>query len=86
MSIISTVNASFNIPITEDELVELIKKKKFNKKWSAHIFAFFSDVPVQDIVKFAIKHRIPLEDIKKYYEQHVKNYYPNKELEDIFVY
>lgn len=86
MGIINTVNASFKINISEKILVKLIKEKKIEKKWSAHIYAFFSDVPVQDIVKFAIKYQIPLGVIKKYYEKYVKNYFPNKQLEDIFVY
>lgn len=86
MGILTTVNSSFNVHITEKVLVKLLKKKKIEKKWAPHIYAFFSDVPVQDIVKFALKHKIPLEEIKKYYEEYIKNYYPNKQLEDIFVY
>lgn len=86
MCIINTVNSSFNVHINEKMLVKLIKKKKFEKKWSAHIFVFFSDVPVQDIVKFALKNKISLEEIKEYYEKYIKNYFPNKYLEDIFVY
>ncbi len=74
-----------NISITERVLVELIKKKKFDKKWAGHIYAFFTDVPVQDIVRFAIEHKISLSKIRSYYEKFIKEYFPNKELEDIFV-
>jgi hypothetical protein len=80
----TTVNISLKHPATEKKLSAIIKSGETDEKYLAHIFALFSDVPVSDILAFAEKYDISLTAIKKYYLDHVKKYYPNVELEEVF--
>lgn len=80
----TTINISLKYPVTEKKLSEIIKSGKTEEKYLAHIFAFFTDVPVPDILVFIKKYGISLSLIKKYYVKHVKKFYPNTELENVF--
>lgn len=80
----TTVNISLKYPVTENKLAAIIKSGETEEKYLAHIFALFADVPVSDLLAFAGKYDISLQVIKKYYLKHVKKYYPNHELEEVF--
>ena len=82
----TTVNQSLKYPATEEKLAGMIKSGKKEDKYIAHIFALFSDVPVQDIIAFCYKHDINLMIMEKYYNKYVKHLYPNHELEEVFAY
>lgn len=82
----TTVNISLKYPAAEKKLSAIIKSGKTEEKYLSHIFALFSDVPVQDILAFAEKFDISLPVIKTYYLKHVKKYYPNHELEEVFTF
>ena len=82
----TTVNISLKYPVTEKKLSALIKSGKTEEKYLSHIFALFADVPVPDILAFAEKFDIRLPVIKTYYLKHVKKYYPNHELEEVFTF
>lgn len=79
-----TVNISLKYPATEKKLSAIIKSGKTEEKYLAHIFALFTDVPVADLLVFTEKHGISLKVIQKFYDKHVKKYYPNHELEEVF--
>lgn len=80
----TTVNISLKYPATEKKLSAIIKSGKTEEKYLSHIFALFSDVPVTDLLAFAEKFDISLPVIKAYYLKHVKKYYPNHKLEEVF--
>ncbi len=85
-TVATTVNISFKYPISEEKLCALIKTGKIEAKYAAHMFAFFTDVPVPDIVNFVKKFSIPMSALQQYYKKYVKPFYPNKTLEEVFVY
>ncbi len=68
------------------KLSAIIKSGKTEEKYLSHIFALFTDVPVTDILAFAEKFDISLPVIKTYYLKHVKKYYRNHELEEVFTF
>ncbi len=80
----TTVNISLKYPATEKKLSAIIKSGETEEKYLAHIFALFTDVPIPDILAFAEKYDVSLPVIWKYYLKHVKKYYPNHELEEVF--
>ncbi len=80
----TTVNISLKYSVNEKKLSEIIKSGEIEKKYLAHIFAFFADVPVPDMMAFIKKYDISQSLIKKYYFKHVKKFYPNAELENVF--
>jgi hypothetical protein len=46
----------------------------------------FTDVPASDSLAFIKKYDISLPAIKKYYFKHIKKFYPNTELENVFTF
>jgi hypothetical protein len=82
----TTVNISMRYPVSEKKLSEIIKSGKTDNKYLAHIFALFTDVPASDFLAFIKKYDISLPTIKKYYFKHVKKFYPNAELENVFTF
>ncbi len=66
-----------------EELAWLLRNGISDEKYAVQIFNFFADVPLQDIASFARKHRIPDEVLLNYYENFVKDLYPNPELEEM---
>lgn len=81
-TVLTTVNINVKTPITEETLVSLIKNMEFDDKWIAHIFNFFTDVPLPDFVFFCKIHSIDMKKIKAYYDKYVSAYYSNKSLEE----
>ncbi len=71
MIVYSTVNASLKDPISEEELADILRTGKFGEDSAPYVNAFFTDVPVQDIVRFAREYKIPLEHLKDYYEKNI---------------
>lgn len=47
------------------------------------IYNFFTDVPLEDIMRFVIKYKIDENILLQYYESFVKELYPNRELEEM---
>ena len=84
MIVYMTINAPFSDMLSEKKLAAILKSGKMPAAWSAQISAFFTDVPVQDIMRFSMKYGVSIDRIKTYYEKHVKKLYVNRELEDMF--
>jgi len=82
----TTVNISMRYPVSEKKLSEIIKSGKTDNKYLAHIFALFTDVPAPDFLAFIKKYDISMPAIKKYYCKHIKKFYPNAELENVFTF
>ena len=55
---LTTINASLNIPINEDELVDIFKTGQFQNKWTAHVSIFYNEVPVDVLKAFVIENHI----------------------------
>lgn len=79
----TTINSQTINCLKEEELARMLKNTEFDEKYAVQIFNFFTDVPLQDIAKFAMRHRIPDETLLRYYETIVKELYPNPELEEM---
>ncbi|MEW5763190.1 MAG: hypothetical protein AB1776_08335 [Bacillota bacterium] len=43
---------------------------------------FFTDVPLRAIVEFLERHGLSVEDLREYYRKHIKDVYPNRDLEE----
>lgn len=80
----ATINAQTVGYLSEEELAKMIATRDFKKEYAVQIYNFFTDVPLQDIVRFAIKHGINESILIEYYNIYVKDYYSNKELEAMF--
>jgi hypothetical protein len=83
MTIETTINAQTKDYLREEDLARLLENGVFDEEYTVQIFNFFTDVPLQDIVRFAKKHRISDEVLLRYYETFVKGLYPNPELEEM---
>lgn len=79
----TTINSQTVKYLREDELARMLKRAEFDEKYAVQSFNFFTDVPLQDIAKFAMRHRIPDEALLRYYETFMKELYPNPELEEM---
>lgn len=79
----TTINAQTINYLTEKELAEMIIRHEFKKEYAVQIYNFFTDVPLQDIVRFIIKYNIDENVLAEYYETYIKEYYTNRELEAI---
>jgi hypothetical protein len=82
----TTINAQTANYLSEQSLAKLIKELKFDKEYSVQIFNLYTDVPLQEIVRFITEHGISDADFFAYYKLFVKKYYPNPELEEMFDY
>ena len=80
----STVNSSLKSALEEDTLAKIIISGELPAKYFAHLCAFFTDVPVSAIMKFINRYGIELKMLENYYYKHIKKYYPNYDLEDVF--
>lgn len=72
--------------IDEETLTKIIKSGEMNDYYFAHLCAFFTDVPVPAIIKFAKQFNITIDELKSYYEKHIKDIYPNRDLEEVFIF
>lgn len=48
------------------------------------MYVLFTECPLQDILKWCKAYQITISDLKEYYEQFIKPYYVNPELEEFF--
>ncbi len=81
----STVNSLLKSALDEDALAEIIRSGELPVKYFAHLCAFFTDVPVSAIMKFINRYGIELKTLENYYYKHIREYYPNHDLEDVFL-
>ncbi len=79
------VNKSFRNYISERKLARLIKAAKFLPEYKERMLILFTEVSPTLIYKFAMEHKIPLKDLKIYYEKFIKPLCKNEKLEDIFL-
>lgn len=79
----TTINAQTINYLKEEELARMLKNTEFDEKYVVQIFNFFTDVPLQDIARFAMRYQISDEALLRYYETFVKKLYPNPELEEM---
>ncbi len=84
MSLLTTVNSAFKVSLSEEVLAGFLKADIFPKDFSEHIYTFFTEVPPSGIFRFILKYNISLNQLKAYYERHIKPIYRNKALEEIF--
>lgn len=85
-SLFSIVNISVKKPISENRLAAIIRSGLFKAKYCAHIFSFFTDVPLNIILAFIRKHRLSPAKVARYYEKNVKKFYRNAAFEDYLKY
>jgi len=86
VNISTTINAQTKIILAPEKLAEFIHGQVFPNEYTAQIFNFYMDCPIQDISAFAAQYHISDMDLKKYYESYIKDYYINWELEDMLSY
>jgi len=79
----TTLNAQTVNYLTERELADMIKNQEFKEEFSVQIYNFFTDVPLEDIMRFVIRYKIDENILLQYYESFVKELYPNRELEEM---
>lgn len=84
MSLVTTVNSAFKVSLSEEELAEFLKSGIFPKDFSEHLYTFFTEVPPSAIFRFILKYNISINQLKAYYERHIKPIYRNRALEEIF--
>lgn len=86
MTVRSTVNAPFRKCLPEEKLAEILNSGRENPEYRFHIQVFFSEVPVIKIIEFAREYGISLKKLKQYYLNHIKELFPNPELEEALRY
>jgi hypothetical protein len=86
MGAVVTINCAYRKGITEEKLVDLIKKQEFPEGYplSEQVEVFFSEVPTATVVSFCKKHGISIEELKSYYEKYIKPKFRNEELEELW--
>ncbi|MGB9976900.1 hypothetical protein [Thermovenabulum sp.] len=83
MIVETTINAQTKNYLKERQLADMIKNMKFDEDYIVQIFNFFTDVHPQDMVKFMVKYGITEKELISYYENFIKEYYPNKYIEEL---
>jgi hypothetical protein len=66
----------------EGELASLLRKGELDQEYSVQVANFFTDVPLRAIVEFLERHGLSVEDLREYYRKHIKDVYPNRDLEE----
>lgn len=79
----TTVNAQTREFLCSEELARLIKEGRFDGRFAVQIYNFFTDLPLQDVARFAVKYGITDEELLRYYGKFVKGIYTNPELEEM---
>jgi len=79
----TTINGQSRTYLSETELAKYIQKLIFPDEYMTQILNFFTDVPTQDIEKFAARYNIADQVIRTYYEMFIKDIYPNARLEEM---
>lgn len=80
----SIVNAPLKDPLSEPALAVILKSGEMDPHYLAHLCNFFTDVPVAEILRFAKRFGIPMQTLKQFYFLHIREYYPNPDLEEVF--
>ena len=83
---IVTVNCAYKKGITEEKLAKFIKRQEFPNVYpfNEQIEVFFSEVPASAVLSFCKKYGITTEELKNYYERHIKSKFKNKDLEELW--
>lgn|GEM_PF-1291319 len=79
------VNAQTLNGVREEELAELIRSMRPPEDRRVHVVNFFTDTPLRLVAGFLDAHGIAPEELLAYYRLHVKELYPNRELEEMLV-
>lgn len=80
-----TVNAAYQEAISDEEIAELLRRKiSPDRRFTEHVYVFFTEVPVSVISTFLKRERVSLRQLQEYYEAYVRPVYQNKELEELF--
>ncbi|KKM11596.1 hypothetical protein SY88_07850 [Clostridiales bacterium PH28_bin88] len=82
----SVINAQTKNHLKAEELAKIIGAMRLPPERTGQIFNFFTDVPVQDIDRFAAVLGIADIVLKRYYEEFIKDVNPNQELEEMLRY
>jgi hypothetical protein len=77
------VNAQTVDCMREEELAELIRTGRLPGECRVQVFNFFTDTPLRLIVEFLDAHGIAPAELLAYYRRHVRELYPNRELEEM---
>ncbi|WP_027719164.1 hypothetical protein [Desulfovirgula thermocuniculi] len=80
----TTLNAQTQEFLRAEDLACMIKEGRFEERFAVQIYNFFTDLPLQDVARFAVEHGIADGELLKYYEKFVKATYSNPELEEMF--
>jgi hypothetical protein len=83
---LTTMNVSTRYPLPEEKLAQLIKGNRFPYEYDVHICAFFGEVPLSDVMRFCLKQGIGLAELKHYYDNHIRNRCPSKDVEEMLEY
>lgn len=79
----TTINAQAASYLDEKKLAQMLKEMEFDPRYALQIFNFFTDVPLQDLVRFLVQYKIPEATLKAYYEKYVREFYARRELEEM---
>lgn len=83
---ITTMNVSTRYSLSEEKLALFLKGNRFPSEYDVHICAFFGEVPLSDIMGFCLKQGIDLGALKRYYDSHIRNRCPSKNVEEMLEY
>lgn len=79
----TTLNAQTQEFLRAEDLARMIREGRFEERFAVQIYNFFTDLPLQDVARFAVEYGIPDGELLEYYEKFVKATYPNSELEEM---
>jgi len=80
-----TVNAAYKEAISDEEIAELLRRKiPPDKRFTEHVYVFFTEIPVGVINKFLKQENVSPQQLQDYYETFIQPVYQNKELEELF--
>ena len=85
-SLFSLVNVSVKDPISEKTAASLIRRGALKAKYYAHMFAFFTELPLNAILDFVKRNKLRSSRVLDYYNKNVKRYYRNPAFEEHFKY
>ncbi|MFH1386150.1 MAG: hypothetical protein ABIH50_00575 [bacterium] len=85
-SLFSIINISVKKPISEETAAALIRSGLLKAEYYAHIFAFFTELPLSTILSFIKKHKLTALQTLNYYKKNVRKYYRNLMFEEYFKY
>lgn len=60
-----------------------MRSGKLPEEHFVQVANFFSDVSLRAMVEFLERHGLSAEELREYYQKHVRNVYPNRDLEEM---